>query len=98
VLTDIGPIPESEVERLDPLVIDHTVLQKMNEQASNMEEDMKTAAQKDVKVFFFCFRGNCFVVEGFSEGQGKRKCGKEGGQSGRREERGCSQERREKTS
>lgn len=50
MLADIGPIPESEVERLDPLIIDHTVLQRMNEQSSNMDEEMKAAVQKGQKV------------------------------------------------
>lgn len=54
MLADIGPIPESEVERLDPLIIDHTVLQRMNEQSSNMEEEMKVALQK-VFGFVMCF-------------------------------------------
>lgn len=40
VLADVGPIPESEVERLDPYVIDHTVLQQLEDQmqANQMQE------------------------------------------------------------
>ncbi len=46
MLADIGPIPESEVERLEPLVIDHTMLQRMSEApTAHTEEDAKLAAQ-----------------------------------------------------
>ena len=46
VLTDVGPIPDSEVERLDPLVIDHTLLQRMDDdtaaaRAAQLEEEAK---------------------------------------------------------
>ncbi len=44
VLTDIGPIPESEAERLEPLIIDHTVSQRVVAEEPNVAEAAKRAA------------------------------------------------------
>lgn len=37
VQADVGPIPESEVERLNPYIIDHTVLQRMSDEDAGEE-------------------------------------------------------------
>ena len=49
VLADIGPIPESEVERLDPFVIDHTLLQRMGDDAPRPQEPEKKGPQRGGK-------------------------------------------------
>ena len=51
VLTDIGPIPDSEVERLDPYVIDHTPLQRIGDNAALLaqqraEEEKKSKSNR----------------------------------------------------
>ena len=50
LLTDIGPIPDSEVERLEPFVIDHTVLQRQfdgsGEEATKKKKKGKGAGGK----------------------------------------------------
>lgn len=38
-LAEIGPIPDHEIERLDPTVIDHTILRSVQEEGPEEEEE-----------------------------------------------------------
>ena len=49
ILTDIGPIPDSEVERLDPFVIDHSLLQRMGDEGGALVARQRAAAEERKK-------------------------------------------------
>ncbi len=49
VEADIGPIPDSEVDKLEPYIIDHSVLQRMNDGEGEEEEDLELKKPKGKK-------------------------------------------------